>query len=124
VFSPEELSRKLSTVRGADASSVLQKNKIVYGDGSRRRYARIRVVHTAVLTPTVSSAAPQREPIAFKVILEHLYLGFLPASVLPVVLFLLPVISLAFLAVSHIYRHMTVVARRAQGELRQGVKGE
>jgi hypothetical protein len=81
-------------------------------------------VYNTVLTPTASSAPAQGNPIAFKVILEPLYLGFLPASVLPVVLFLFPVVSLAFLAVPHIYGFMAAVARRGQVELRNGEKEE
>jgi hypothetical protein len=123
VFDAKELSRKLSLL-DADTLSILGGNRTSSGQQTRRGYARIRAVHNTVLTPTTSSAPARGNPIAFKVILEPLYLGFLPASVFPVVLFLFPVVSLALMAVPYIYDFMTAVARRGQVELRHGEKEE
>ncbi|EMD32584.1 hypothetical protein CERSUDRAFT_118623 [Gelatoporia subvermispora B] len=64
---------------------------------TRRKVARIRLVDTGLLTPTSSFRSDGVvDPVPFIVLLEPLYMGVLPASVLPVVLF---IIAVAFVAV-------------------------
>ncbi|KZT73439.1 hypothetical protein DAEQUDRAFT_808522 [Daedalea quercina L-15889] len=86
----------------------------------RRMYARIRVVDTGVRTPTADESHEHAtpEPVPFIVMLEPLYLGVLPASVLPTVVFLaLIVIVAAFGVVPSVQRYLCAVADEASKEI-------
>ncbi|KIM35632.1 hypothetical protein M413DRAFT_347306 [Hebeloma cylindrosporum] len=61
---------------------------------TRRRYARIQMVHTGVLTPGIVLDDNSRYNVPFILTLEPLYFGVLPESVLPVVCAILCVILL------------------------------
>jgi len=82
---------------------------------TRRKYARIRIVDTGVLTP--SSSTPSVEPVPFILILEPLYFGVLPASVVPILVFLLLVIGLAGFAVPWITRYIEGVTGLARNDI-------
>ncbi|KAI0041403.1 hypothetical protein FA95DRAFT_1611046 [Auriscalpium vulgare] len=82
---------------------------------TRRQYARIRLVDTGVRPP---SAVASPSPVPFIIIVEPLYLNVLPASVLPVVLFLLPLIGAAAMLVPVANRFLGEVATHATAELK------
>ena len=64
---------------------------------TRLMYARVRVVDAGVRTPIVDGSHQRAtpEPVPFILILEPLYGGVLPASVLPTVVFLCIVVFVA-----------------------------
>lgn len=81
--------------------------------GTRRQYARIRVVEAGVRVPSADKNVPRDVP--FNVILEPLYYGILPASVAPVLFFLIPVGALALLVVApRIHAYLGSVAGEIQ----------
>lgn len=84
------------------------------------KYARIRVVDVGVLIPTpdLPPSAIQAEPIPFILILEPLYLGILPASLLPSICFLVPLLLGAGLAASWIISYLDRFVQQARQELR------
>jgi hypothetical protein len=57
--------------------------------------------------------------VPFKLILEPLYLGLIPASVLPILFFLLPLMVLSSLAVPRIYAYLSSIADKARRELKK-----
>ena len=83
---------------------------------TRRMYARIRAVNTGVRNPL--SQAPVISTVPFALRLEPLYLGVVPASVVPVVLFLLPVVFITgYFMAPRIHGYMASVALDAKAEL-------
>ncbi|OCH93002.1 hypothetical protein OBBRIDRAFT_725683 [Obba rivulosa] len=87
---------------------------------TRRKVARIRLVDTGVRTPRNSSRLESAgsDPVPFIVLLEPLYLGVLPASVLPIVLFIAVVATVASVVVfPTVYHRLRTVAGQAQAEL-------
>ncbi|KAI0964556.1 hypothetical protein AcW1_001348 [Taiwanofungus camphoratus] len=117
IYSPESL------VKFIDHSNSDLSNKIVLPSRTRRQFARIRVVDTGVRTPAVVASAlyPQAnavEPVPFNLLLEPLYFGVLPASVAPIVLFLIPVILFAGLVLApFVNRHLRAIAQEARSEI-------
>ena len=96
---------------------------------ARREYARIRLVDTGVFTPTWKSLsqnsghAPSRSsprPVPFILILEPLYFGVLPPSVVPLLWYILLVVAVAAFAVPRIQRYLLHVASQANDELEHG----
>ena len=82
---------------------------------TRRQYARIRAVDTGVLPSTSSQRDPQ--PVPFILVLEPLYLGVLPASIVPVLGLLLPVILVAaFFIALRVHDHISQVAQDVEAE--------
>ena len=67
----------LATFATKDSSSNMKK--------TRRKYARIQMVHSGVLTPGIVLDDNSRYNVPFILTLEPLYLGILPKSVVPVV---------------------------------------
>jgi hypothetical protein len=127
IFDPETLSLKLSTLNG---SRVSRASRDVF---TRRKYARIRLVDTGVLTPDRNGqepsppALPAPPPVPFNLILEPLYLGVIPATVLPTILFLLPLTVLSSLAVPRVYAYLSTIAEKARREMqlkKEGVKDD
>ncbi|TFY59394.1 hypothetical protein EVG20_g7808 [Dentipellis fragilis] len=89
---------------------------------TRRQYARIRLVDTGVRPPS-----PQPHPVPhvpFIVRLEPLLLGFLPASVAPILAFLVPVVGAATMLLPYIQRRVENAARRAREEIRVSGHGK
>lgn len=88
---------------------------------TRRQYARIRLVDTGVRTPSLhpSHSATTSFPAAvpFVVTLEPLYLGVLPASVVPVLAFLVPLIIIASMMVSPVHLFLQGLATQARKEV-------
>ncbi|TCD62201.1 hypothetical protein EIP91_007234 [Steccherinum ochraceum] len=80
---------------------------------TRRQYARIRLVDTGVPTPPVIDASVQAVP--FTLLLEPLYFGVLPKSVIPIISFMIPVILVAiFLIAPLINKYLAAVAAQAR----------
>jgi hypothetical protein len=61
------------------------------------------------------------EPVPFVLILEPLYFGVLPASVVLILSFLLPIVGVAAFAVPWVTGHLEGVARLAREEMGMGV---
>ncbi|PCH34334.1 hypothetical protein WOLCODRAFT_87422 [Wolfiporia cocos MD-104 SS10] len=94
------------------------------GTTTRQMLARIRAVDTGVRTPsldvTINSHTLEllAEPVSFIVIVEPLYLNVLPASVLLIVLFLVPVIGVAaFIVAPFANDYLENIARQARAEI-------
>ncbi|KAF8844149.1 hypothetical protein BDN67DRAFT_963247 [Paxillus ammoniavirescens] len=102
---------------------------------TRSKYARIRVVDTGVLTPgarpqvprTSSDAPanlavePEPDSVPFIVILEPLYLGVLPASLLPTVCFLIPILLVAAMSVPFAIAYLDTFVRQVREDLTRKV---
>ncbi|KIL00833.1 hypothetical protein PAXRUDRAFT_821293 [Paxillus rubicundulus Ve08.2h10] len=105
------------------------------GPTTRSKYARIRVVDAGVLTPgtlphvpRTSSDAPailavehKLDSVPFIVILEPLYLGVLPASLLPTVCFLIPILLVAAMSVPFAIAYLDIFVRQAREDLTRKV---
>lgn len=77
------------------------------------------MVDTGVRNPL--SQAPVRGTVPFALHLEPLYFGVVPSSVLPVILFLLPLIAITALFIApRIHRYMESIAIVAKSELSNG----
>jgi hypothetical protein len=85
---------------------------------TRLKYARIRVVDTGIRRPTPDLPESAAQTIPFILVLEQLYLGVLPASLLPTVCFLIPVLSCAALATPWILSYLDHFIKQARQELR------
>ena len=111
----------------------------------RSRYARIRAVHTGVLVPTPPHPHQPRTPVPghppidpeapasvditrqrseethptvpFILILEPVHWGVLPASLLPTVSFLVPIILAAAVLVPWVTAYLEPYARQAREDL-------
>ncbi|KAJ3008621.1 hypothetical protein NUW54_g3084 [Trametes sanguinea] len=82
---------------------------------TRRKFARIRMIHAGVFTP--SSSNRTIEAVPFIVTVEPLYLGVLPASLVPTVLVLLSVVGVAgFIVYPWISRYLFGVAEQVKRE--------
>ncbi|KAJ8472800.1 hypothetical protein ONZ45_g16525 [Pleurotus djamor] len=88
----------------------------VFKISTRTRYARIRVVDTGVVTPKRQLPSPLPSVVPFTLILEPLYLGFLPASVMPTLLLMLPVAASAFIIVPRLLPWFESLAQDAMQE--------
>ncbi|KAK0479590.1 hypothetical protein IW261DRAFT_1478221 [Armillaria novae-zelandiae] len=88
---------------------------------TRLKYARIRLVDTGVVNPGISVDRPTAVP--FTVILEPLYFGILPASVVPTLYFLIPVVLLAAAALPWINAYLEDYALKARREIRLAAMG-
>ncbi|KAI0694898.1 hypothetical protein BC835DRAFT_1274129 [Cytidiella melzeri] len=90
---------------------------------TRRQYARILLVDTG--TRVLSKANTTAEATPFMIILEPLYLTVLPASVVPTLLFLMPLVLVASLfVVPRVHRYLYDIAKevRSEGMLRESRK--
>ena len=108
LYTPETLSRELSL-----PVSIAKPR----AGRTRVRYARIRVVDIGVRPPSAKPSEP--EPIPFILVLEPLYLGVLPATVLPTIMFLVPLVFFAGLAVPSVYRYLSRIAEKSREELKK-----
>ncbi|OAX39225.1 hypothetical protein K503DRAFT_103161 [Rhizopogon vinicolor AM-OR11-026] len=114
------LPKQLDQPTIADASITPPHLSRTGSTTTRLKYARIRAVDAGVLTPTPDlppSAAQAVEPIPFILILEPLYLGILPASLLPTVCFLVPLLLAAALATPWIIGYLDHFVQQARQEL-------
>ncbi|KAJ3011969.1 hypothetical protein NUW54_g2009 [Trametes sanguinea] len=88
LHSPASLA---SLLHGADQDNNERESSAT--PPTRRKFARIRMIHAGVFTP--SSSNRTIEAVPFIVTVEPLYLGVLPASLVPTVLVLLGVVAVA-----------------------------
>ncbi|KAG6841576.1 hypothetical protein C0991_009611 [Blastosporella zonata] len=92
---------------------------------TRRRYARIRLVDTGILTPSTPSTKPDSPaPVPFILVLEPLYFGVLPPSVVPVLGYIAIVSLFAWMSVPRIIKYLEMIAVEARKELNENVKSE
>lgn len=122
IYSPQAISTRLSRLphqSAIDDASITTPHLSRTGLSTTRfKYARIRVVDTGVRTPTPNLPVSAARPIPFVLVLEQLYFGVLPASLLPTVCFLIPVLSSAALATPWILGNLDHFIKQARQELR------
>ncbi|KAI0354756.1 hypothetical protein OH77DRAFT_489360 [Trametes cingulata] len=105
-------------------ASVLSGSDRVYsthpaGDNTltRRKYARIRLISQAVFTPSPATRNRTVEPVPFMVIVEPLYLGVIPASLVPTLATLLALVAVtAFFVLPRIHAYLSAVADQVRSE--------
>ncbi|KAF8808208.1 hypothetical protein BYT27DRAFT_7256721 [Phlegmacium glaucopus] len=86
---------------------------------TRRKYARIQMVHTGVLTPVINGFTrsfneTSRYDVPFIITLEPLHFGVLPSSVVPVVLTILAILVVGLPIARKIHRYLEGIAQRAR----------
>lgn len=118
VFDPEELSAHFGA-----------KHKTRLTTKTRKKYARIRAVDTGVLTPTLNSHTSGKNPVQaplvpFILLLEPLYFGVLPSTVVPVLAYIVFVIIVACMSVPILNRYFRQIALKANEELNLDAKNE
>lgn len=88
---------------------------------TRNKYARLRFVHTGVLSPTHSALQndPTRYQVSVHLILEPLLFGVLPQSVVPVIVSILFILIFGYPISRKLGSLLQKVARQADAELRQ-----
>lgn len=95
---------------------------------ARHTYARIRAVKTGILTPGVDASGDdfvQTGMLPFVLVLEPLHYGFLPASVAPVIVLLLPLLFITFIMiVPRVDNHLREIVQRARHARVRAVLGE
>ncbi|KAH8110689.1 hypothetical protein DFH11DRAFT_1880510 [Phellopilus nigrolimitatus] len=86
---------------------------------TRTTYARIRLADTGVRNPSLphAGAGAGAPPVPFTATLEPLHAGVLPATLLPALALLAPVLAGAALALPPLARAFAAVAREARREL-------
>ena len=81
-------------------------------------HARIRLVDTGVRNPISPLALTGTEQVPFTIILEPLYLGAIPATVIPTVILLITLIAFSTLCLlPSLNRYLGDIAKQAQSEL-------
>jgi hypothetical protein len=101
------------------------------GGLTRNKYAHIRPVDTGVLTPLPDQSPNHHvvlpritRSVPFTLIVEPLYVGVLPASALPVLLFMIPITFLECLALPTIINCFEQLAHKARQEISGREKDE
>ena len=94
---------------------------------TRRKYARIQMVHTGVLTPAIhnftrSFNETSRYNVPFVITLEPLHFGVLPSSVVPVVLSILAILVVGIPISRKVHRYLEGIAQQAKEELAEAEK--
>ncbi|EIM83562.1 uncharacterized protein STEHIDRAFT_35284, partial [Stereum hirsutum FP-91666 SS1] len=120
-FSIQTLTPRATTSHLDKTASVEASHDIDNSTTTRRQYARIRLVETGVRTPSLHPSHPATTSVPaavpFVVTLEPLYLGVLPASVAPVLAFIVPLIFIASMLVSPIHLFLQRLATQARKEV-------
>lgn len=108
-YTPGEIHRHHAKTQPASSQNVTSSSS------TRRQYARIRLVDTGVRTPPVKDVSIQAVP--FTLLLEPLYFSALPASVVPIVSFIVAVVVVAsFVVAPAVNRKLAAVALHAREE--------
>jgi hypothetical protein len=81
---------------------------------TRRKYARIQMVHSGVLTPGIVLDDNSRYNVPFILTLEPLYLGVLPKTVVPVAFAILVAILLGLSIAARINRGLQNIMLEAR----------
>jgi len=114
IYDPKSLATHFSSAQSSDTSIAM----------TRTKYARVRVVDIGIRTPTAEYKALLLQgsikptPVPFILILEPLYFGILPATLLPTVGLLILVAIVAGLALPMVNRHLQVIAAQVREEIR------
>ncbi|KAF5368845.1 hypothetical protein D9758_002952 [Tetrapyrgos nigripes] len=104
IYNPEQVATRFQ-VSSTPNPSAPDRN-------TRTKYARIRLVDTGVRTPMQHSFPPPPTiaRVPFMVIVEPLYLGVIPASVLPVGTVLAPLLAVLFFVVPRVNSYIEGLA--------------
>ncbi|KAJ7492170.1 hypothetical protein FB451DRAFT_519483 [Mycena latifolia] len=86
-----------------------------YGGRTSTKYGRIRALDTGVRTPPYNRT--ETEPVEFVLVLEPLYLGMLPATVVPFLLMAAPVLALAGAVLPRVQTYIEGLVGEARSEL-------
>ncbi|KAH9486189.1 hypothetical protein JR316_0000253 [Psilocybe cubensis] len=83
---------------------------------TRRKYARIQLVHAGVLTPPHNDTldAMVRQLVPFVLTVEPLHLGIIPESVIPVIAAIMLAIVLGLPLSAWVYTHLLSIAKQAK----------
>ncbi|KAI0830860.1 hypothetical protein BC628DRAFT_909015 [Trametes gibbosa] len=101
----------------------IQSRGALDASSTRTKFARIRLVNEGVLTPSRANQNRTIGPIPFFVTVEPLYLGVVPASLVPTLLFLLGLVGVTSLVVlPRISKHMFAVAERVLADSTEAKK--
>ncbi|KIJ66504.1 hypothetical protein HYDPIDRAFT_166709 [Hydnomerulius pinastri MD-312] len=134
VYSPEaalaRLSQRQQISSGSKSTNTKSSHSSQGRPTTRSKYARIRVVDAGVRTPwaqsqsdSVSDApanlAVELAPVPFILILEQLHMGVIPASLLPTIYFLIPVLLMAAMAVPWVIAYLDTFVRQAREDLKR-----
>lgn len=119
IYNPESLATHFGSAQSSDTSSIAM---------TRTKYARVRVVDVGIRTPTAEYKALLLQgpikptPVPFMLILEPLYFGILPATLVPTVGLLVLVAIMAGLAFPTVNRYIQDIAAQAREEIRDAGK--
>jgi len=121
VHSPESLLAWLSQGQHNSTARLVPVEHVITGHRKRRKYAHISVLDGTSGPPVSAQPAYSSPPkrVAFRIILEPLIMGVLPASMQHTALVLVLVASAAALAVPWINGYLEQVAQKAISETRQ-----
>lgn len=112
VFSPREAFAELGQTHPDRKLSQLPPAP---GRSTRRKYVRIRLVDTGIRAPHKRNMTVEATP--FMITLEPLYFTVLPSSVIPTLLFLLPVVLVAsFYVVPRTHSYLQGIAEDIRSE--------
>ncbi|CDO74839.1 hypothetical protein BN946_scf185022.g9 [Trametes cinnabarina] len=113
VYSPESLSTLLHGRERAQNKPTSDPDPSL----TRQRFARIRVIHGGVFTPSSTNVNGTIDAVPFIIAVEPLYLGVLPASLAPTVVFLVVLATVAgFVVYPRIYNYLFAVAERVRND--------
>ena len=88
---------------------------------TRRLYARIRAVSTGLRRPSPNQ--DRVDPVEFILLLEPLYLGAVPASVVPIIFFILVLVFIAWVLVApFVNGYLEYIADQARAEIEERQK--
>ena len=88
---------------------------------TRRLYARIRAVSTGLRRPSPNQ--DRVDPVEFILLLEPLYLGAVPASVVPIIFFILVLGFIAWVLVApFVNGYLEYIADQARAEIEERQK--
>ncbi|KAH9854357.1 hypothetical protein C2E23DRAFT_818407 [Lenzites betulinus] len=111
LYSPESLGAALYDGQGVPPRGASDTAS------TRTKFARIRLISDGVLTPSPSNQNRTIEPVPCIVIVEPLYLGVVPASLVPTLLFLFGLVGITgFVALPRISKHLFAIADRIRVE--------
>ncbi|KAJ7597782.1 hypothetical protein C8J56DRAFT_1041955 [Mycena floridula] len=107
----------LEVLNAEDVAALFSESQTSSTSFSRTKYARIRAVNTGVRPASTNDVENKPVPVPFILTLEPLYFGFLPSSVLPIIIFLLPIIVISALSVNYVQRHVQILAIKARKDI-------
>ena len=112
-------------MRVYDPLSLTMSRNIKSQRKTRRKYARIQMVHTGILTPTINNITrsfneTSRYNVPFIITLEPLHFGVLPSSVVPVVLAILAILVAGLPITRKIHIYLAGIAQQAEEIVQEG----